>query len=99
MSDHTPGPWVLHKRDDEDEATMVKHVGENNDMFVCVTNVNWRYPKENAANARLIAATPDLLEALKDMIAEFSADEFGGEAQINTCWKAKQVVAKAEGKS
>jgi hypothetical protein len=50
MTKHTPGPWVIDAYGDvtangEDVAHVVGHYGE----------------EENSANARLIAAAPDLL--------------------------------------
>ena len=97
---HTKGPWVVHKRQDEDEGTLVKHIGENDDVLVCDTNVSWRYPKVNAANARLIATLPDLLEALKEAIEFANAANkqiAGQDLPASSKWLA--IVAKAEGRS
>jgi hypothetical protein len=64
---HTPAPWVKHKR---------KNNGGNYDIkagsisVACVYYPEWGYdaPKddnESEANARLIAAAPELLNALQ----------------------------------
>ena len=61
MTKYTPGPWQVaetrHKYD-----TLIR----NKDYDpVASTNFAGYSPKTAAANARLIAAAPDLLEALK----------------------------------
>jgi hypothetical protein len=68
---HTPGPWVV---DYEGSIGHVKSVAERPDYF---TPTVARYdtgavsigPDEKQANARLIAAAPDLLEACKAALA------------------------------
>ena len=81
MSNPTPGPWkVCH-----DGFVKCSQTGER----VCSPHSTLPDQKKNAehrknweANARLIAAAPDLLEALKDMCAEFRALDlpYGSEA-------------------
>lgn len=58
MSEHTPGPWLV-----DGPAIRSKHVS-----IATVLDVAWPYgnrPNNPGANARLIAAAPELLEALK----------------------------------
>ncbi len=53
------------------------------------------------ANARLIAAAPEMLEALKALIA-YQADnetEYLGMQQIVAYQRAKAAIAKAEGRA
>jgi hypothetical protein len=91
MNTHTPGPW-----NDDAGLGIVRA-----DMLIVATASG---PNETDAvssiaqrdaNARLIAAAPDLLEALRGM-----ADEayHGVKAQL---WmtKARAAIAKAEGKA
>ena len=64
------------------------------------TACNGGYPAvgsrdEMLANASLIAAAPDLLEALERMLDEFDADEFGAEGQMRTCAQARAAIVKA----
>jgi len=54
MSSHTQGPWTYEPSDDENSGMIWAKTG-----FIVEFNEN---PSE--ANARLIAAAPDLLEAL-----------------------------------
>ena len=68
---HTPGPWrigeyvkpIRYKQDD-------LHVLAGQMSIVCsMSAVNWSIDGEkDKANARLIAAAPDLLEALKEAL-------------------------------
>lgn len=66
-SKHTPGPWWVEVRPNPASAItplfqiQAKHRGEGSNY--CIASVNfWEAPE---ANARLIAAAPDLLSALK----------------------------------
>ena len=85
---HTPGPWV------EKYGTLY---GSNGEKVVCSSNglafgsVN-SWP-DAAANARLIAAAPELLEALQAIISDMDS-EFGTDYDYN---KARAVIAKATG--
>ena len=92
MSEHTPGPWKAKKwvgtdpYDDPDRP------------FVEVGNVHWS-PKnwkpaaaiKQTANARLIAAAPELLEAL-EQIANRGVPVQQEEHRI-----ARAAIAKAKG--
>jgi len=53
MSKHTPGPWRSLARSIEDRNSQR------------VARINWRGPESTAANARLIAAAPEMLSALR----------------------------------
>ncbi len=80
---HTPGPW-FYRRGDEWSHDVVTHHGELPDGSTScwtVASINKRREPEHVANARLIAAAPDLLEALKrvmpfiDCIAAVTREE------------------------
>ena len=63
MSKHTPGPWIAEQQINQD--------GKSLPMFDIWTNSNKpKYIGEMpiGSNARLIAAAPDLLEALKVLL-------------------------------
>ena len=69
MSKHTPGPWKAHL----DEAYVV--TGPDRGRVAIMTHLKGahglggrRSGDESAANARLIAAAPELLEALTDLL-------------------------------
>ncbi len=109
---HTPGPWMV---DDQQVVTLaVCHprrtygYGCGND-FVCDLNDGeyhqYRNDKEQAANARLIAAAPDLLAALKAILPA-AGDGYGHNphakkpgdcAGCDAVVAARAAIAKAEG--
>lgn len=72
MSGHTRGPWALLLPNDlwvgrpiDDWAITV----DDHDTWIC-TGPTWDadHSEESAANARLIAAAPDLLSALERVV-------------------------------
>ncbi len=80
---HTPGPWKFHGDDLQIES------GTRN---VCKIN---EYIPECGANARLIAAAPEMLDILKRIVSDNDGPgEFGWALDM-----ARTVIAKAEGKS
>lgn len=83
---HTPGPWSL--RDDFD---VVDAYGAVVAETVSEGNVS---EHEQAANAQLIAAAPEILAALRDMISEWSVL---GRINTETWDRARDASAKAEG--
>lgn len=66
---HTPGPWRVSEPLGQRGAE-VRHVS-NLHTPVCMVNSGCR--PEGEANARLIAAAPDLLAALEDMREQLRA--------------------------
>lgn len=77
MSKHTPGPWETDRNNVHAGQIAVVHHCLGND-WVEIWSPTWPEVGETQeANARLIAAAPDLLEAAKDVTAmlELFADE------------------------
>ena len=64
MTKHTPGSWFF---DDEHEEVTAEWRRRKGLTRIATVNLGWSEPfnSEQIANARLIAAAPDLLEALK----------------------------------
>jgi hypothetical protein len=87
---HTPGPWCLFKFDDG------WHVNQQNGPgFVeTVYRIEHR-AAECEANAKLIAAAPDLLAALNAMLTHMGMDE--DEWNKPTFDQARAAIAKAQG--
>ena len=88
---HTPGPWTISDEIGEMNGRIIYDeeygIGEAWDL-----NGN----PENAANAHLIAAAPDLFEALESLLSELDFTEtypFPSEA------KARAAIAKAKGQT
>jgi hypothetical protein len=111
---HTPGPWRVAER--YHVHAIVDAKGQDlcyqdhsaytgpGEPAGCVTS-RGRSPEELRANARLIAAAPELLAALKDTLclaeAYFDALPDDGEAQdhymASVIEPARNAIAKAEG--
>ena len=96
MSMHTNGPWVIvtNRYGQPDNI-----IGENVPLSGVVCSFGVKVKRtcalpELKANARLIAAAPELLEALTDCVEHMHWTQPQGEA----AWKkAKAVIAKATG--
>ena len=97
-SKHTPGPWVAGK----DVATNV--FTDCRRYLICSCEDITEYDttdSEKKANARLIAAAPELLAALRGMI-DYAASEIGikPEKAVGGHFKAaREAIAKAEGRA
>lgn len=95
---HTPGPWYLRANRHPDSAGRqwgwvdATPPGSTQTSIPGV-RVEWVRGENSEANARLIAAAPTMLEALKeiDALPSFRLDEAG---QI-----ARAAIARAEGRS
>ena len=91
-SAHTPGPWQYGSGKLSNSIQV--YVGAQN--IASVTMLNHYEPAD--ANARLIAAAPDLLEALRALIK--TADMYWTEDK-STTWPAleesREAIAKAIG--
>ena len=105
MSKHTPGPWEPMKNSDGFIRGIRGMHGP-----VCANVVNWggisRAQTSNGqANARLIAAAPDLLEALEaavkvGIIPKSSAKDGGAtrhSEQVRVADMCRDAIAKATG--
>lgn len=92
---HTPGPWFV----DEESPLDVRTNGVGKLMWICdapdgYDTSNIEGMKQREANARLIAAAPDLLEALEVVLCELEAQDIHAPARIAF---AKAAIAKATG--
>ena len=71
MSKHTPGPWLIEAQNCHSGDIATVH--NTDEKWVTIYAPHWMETgmdeKEQSANARLIAAAPDLLEALKKISA------------------------------
>lgn len=94
---HTPGPWVLWSEEGQTKSgayrnSVCKSDGLEDPNHVCLADVT--HPDEETShwNALLIAAAPELLEALKELLAHAS---FVGIASHYE-QMARAAIAKAE---
>lgn len=98
---HTPGPWILDDFEISGEISgaSVCRVLESSDFSCIEEGTEADVQAECEANARVIAAAPDMLSALK-----MAVDGFAGEVRERDpipAWlgPAIDAIAKAEGKS
>ena len=97
----TPGPWFVAKAVDEG---IVIDMGTQR-----IADCNWMRGPEDKANARLIAAAPDLFEALMQLVGVLESDALQGvftffhvhgqeyKGPIADMDAARAAIAKAEG--
>lgn len=95
---HTPGPWTVNEDTGEIEAhcMVLGNVYGAEDFPCCEDDEGLQ---ECKANALLIAAAPDLLEALKDVLDAFDClgeCDCEGSSLCAVC-NAQNAIAKAEG--
>lgn len=88
---HTPGPWVVKPVENEQGGF---DIDSEYGYHIAETIGGLDYEEE--ANARLIAAAPDLLEALRELLeackdAKFASDPF------DSMPNARTAIAKATG--
>ena len=98
IDQHTPGPWTVSNEESPLDFQMEVRVtsGEAQICYFIESN------NEAIANARLIAAAPDLLDALQELIyiaGVLAQTCLGDEGQKENCLdRAIAAVEKATGK-
>lgn len=88
----TPGPWAIEL---ESESNSIVNRNFDGDEW-CIAEV-YRLSEIDLANARLIAAAPELLEALEALTGQLEKHGFAGEWFSTQMAGAKAVIAKARG--
>ncbi len=98
---HTPGPWK-HNVGTAPECYSWRITGNHDHESVCCCNGNVKLPGDRkAANARLIAAAPELLEALKRIMSYAHTGAHASDIDTNEqpeFVNARAAISKAEGK-
>ena len=98
---HTPGPWTTDEREHNDPYQHVRILGGSRaiaELWIDDAPVP-EYNAEQYANARLIAAAPELLEALQILldcvtdIREINMEDYCP----NSLLLARAAIAKATG--
>jgi len=102
MSKHTPGPWEIKAHSDPCYRNI------SGPEHLALAQVVWRVEEEDRspkceANARLIAAAPDLLEALEKMVGLFEPGRVYDFKEVSALTYealsiALSALAKARGK-
>ena len=88
MSEHTKGPW----------AASVTYKGSSSELSIWADGMKIAHvaglARFDYANAQLIAAAPDLLEALKGLLMVSLPRDISGQRHIDN---AHAAIARAEG--
>ena len=104
---HTPGPWVAHASHQKGRAAAayyIDRVGGGDKRSRAVAHVKNSTIQPTAANARLIAAAPELLDALEFALRDMEATRAQYAAHFPnigvlaiTIATARAAIAKATG--
>lgn len=100
MSKHTPGPWSVHQLTGSAFGDVgIRAEGKVVAGYVALMNTRWPHAgqqEEQRANAKLIAAAPELLTALDELLAaeltQMPAYEAGKAAQ--DAWADRRAAAR-----
>jgi hypothetical protein len=88
---HTPGPWQIEDCTPGESTGLRFEVGTK-DSVIARTTDGW---KEARANARLIAAAPEMYEVLSELLDTLEMSKgYGFDEEYE---KAREVLAKVEG--
>ena len=96
MSEHTPGPWTIHP---QHPAWII-----GSDGLPVAHNVYEFNRGNEGANARLIAAAPELLDACRAALAFIDANFHYADGKASPCYDMPArialvaAIAKAEGR-
>lgn len=97
---HTPGPWLMDRNNVHTGTIATVHHCLGND-WADIWSDKWMETgmgeEVQEANARLITAAPELLEALAEALAFCEANTFGGDDAAALIAKARAAIAKATG--
>lgn len=89
----TPGPWTASKYGDSFAIFDEK----KSRICYCYGSFENRSPEESGENAHLIAAAPELYEALEACISTHCPDS--DKIFCGSCTNARKILAKARGES
>jgi hypothetical protein len=97
---HTPGPWFYRRGDEwtHDVVTLHGELPDGSTNCWTVASINKQREPEHEANARLIAAAPELLEELENILRAYGSEH---QSHAFEQWpeviRAREVIAKATG--
>ena len=96
---HTPGPWFTSSRSDGGIGPKSKDEDQSFGMVIPVAYIEqFDWPENFTQNANLIAAAPDLLAALTDVIGWVPGGiAFHTNAAFAAVERARAAIAKATG--
>ena len=93
---HTPGPWAAGETRYQRDMRTFQNVMAGEYNFVAAVSSDPQNREATGANARLIAASPDLLKALQDLVAAVETGPWVKEQQAPLD-AALNAIARATG--
>ena len=108
---HTPAPWAIYFCEPGDRNGVIysESLPEGSPNIcemsadVCIKSEDrrrgdkWIYSEQRAADARLIAAAPDLLEALEDLLSYLEGYDADYPESLPKFDRARAAITKAQG--
>lgn len=93
---HTPGPWYVSEERGLQGEVCYHAIKDSGESYVAST-----WAGANAANASLIAAAPDLLEALEALMPQEIGygNSMCVDSYLNAVVVARAAIAKAKGET
>ena len=110
MSKHTPGPWFYRKSKDGSEFAVYSDESCTKDSIITYGGCGCCNASDESIaleeDATLIAAAPDLLEALEGMLEVYGVydqhlyrEPFSRSVEVELCNQARAAIARAKGES
>ncbi len=96
---HTPGPWRIQKRTTRGEFVTETHIVSADQSHIALVA-----PCAIEANAHLIAAAPEMLAVLEQIVGQEKPNRCGYDAAsvaLDDAWRerARAVLVKAKGEN
>ena len=99
MAQHTQGPWRYQKSDKYEGDFIITGSNDGGGSILPILARTHNFPRNNKANARLIAAAPDLLELLTLSLPYVDEGERFNKPYANKLSnQIRSLIAKAEGR-
>lgn len=102
MSKHTPGPWHIPSHLSGADGIGPKD-GYEIITCCCCGSIGGDSKEQEIANARLIVAAPELLEALENLVLQIQDHNYGikspAQYETNAFVAARAAIAKAKGET
>lgn len=101
MAEFTPGPWIQGQKDSFKRHLSVfahsEKIGRASRLIDCAPGFSHDFTEEEkTANARLVAAAPDLLQALEMLVKSYELFVHDAHEEIEVI-NAHNIIKKATG--
>lgn len=93
MSKHTPGPWSIYNGGQDEFMVCTERNGPRTIIAEVAGDSDTA-----RANAKILAASPEMLDALKEILVSLATYSDGYNLKVSIRNFAEIAIAKAEGK-